>query len=150
MPEPTVAVARMEPLASLDPRSRPARAKVSEERSLFVSCSSWRESLSKVCTPGPRDGHDRKLVQQPRFTLRPTIARRLGTLYTWNVLLSPRIGVTAGNELKQWQRETKERLGVVFEVGGAAGTLGETCPRTCSRRAKTCPRKSRDELLRIV
>ena len=35
-----------ERLASLDPRSRPARARASEARSLFVSCSSWLPCLS--------------------------------------------------------------------------------------------------------
>ena len=35
----------MEPLARPDPRSRPVPAKASEERSLFVSCSSWLPSF---------------------------------------------------------------------------------------------------------
>jgi hypothetical protein len=50
--EPTMALARMEPLASLDPRSPPARAKVLEERSRFVSCG--RPSLGgdpRMCWP---------------------------------------------------------------------------------------------------
>lgn len=43
--------------------------------------------------------------------------------------------VVQGDELKQWQRETKERLGLVFDVGGASAATVTYYQRGRSRLA---------------
>src|SRR5687767_10749781 len=99
----------MERLASLDPRSRLARAKASEERSLFVSCSSWLPSF----LPSEAATSDKRVHARPFFGSPAEIARTVRARVRAELGLPMSIGVARTKHLAKIASQVAKPDGLV-------------------------------------